>query len=281
MGVEIAASILALLVLVVALALGCGAWRWRARTAALVGRLGPSGETASARYDEREIADLPVPFARYFRSVLRPGQMLPREAHLEWEGQFRVGEAADSWKPFVATQVSRVTPPGFVWDARIRMAPGLQVRVRDSYVDGAGAMRGEILGLFPLIDVHDTPEMASAALLRYLAEAPWLPTALLPSQGVQWTAIGEDSARATLADGATMVSLVFYFNEASEVVRAIAAARHREVRGAFEPTPWEGLYGAYAERGGVRVPAGGSVAWLLPGGPFPYWRGRLVRVIYS
>ena len=37
-------------------------------------------------------------------------------------GEFRLG---NRWKPFRATQVFRIEPPAFCWDADIRMAPGL------------------------------------------------------------------------------------------------------------------------------------------------------------
>ena len=40
--------------------------------------------------------------------------------------------------------------------------------------------------------------MAEGELMRFLAEAAWYPTALLPSQGVRWQGADERSAFATL-----------------------------------------------------------------------------------
>jgi len=34
-------------------------------------------------------------------------------------------------------------------------------------------------------------------------------------------------------------------------------------------------------RDGMRVPMQGEVAWLLPEGPAPYWRGRITDIIYE
>jgi hypothetical protein len=46
-----------------------------------------------------------------------------------------------------------------------------------------------------LVNLRGTPEIAQGELMRFLAEAAWYPTALLPSQGVQWKAIDDFSAK--------------------------------------------------------------------------------------
>ncbi|MET3139334.1 hypothetical protein AAKU61_003715 [Undibacterium sp. GrIS 1.2] len=72
-------------------------------------------------------------------------------------------------------------PPGFEWDARIRMAPGVDVWVRDAYALGKGSLLAAISGFINVVDMHDTAESARGELMRYLAEAVWYLTALLPS----------------------------------------------------------------------------------------------------
>jgi hypothetical protein len=57
--------------------------------------------------------------------------------------------------------------------------------------------------------------------------------------------------------------------------------RHRDVRGIGVLTPWTGRFGNYARRGGMMIPLSGEVEWLLPEGPTPYWRGRIVRAEYE
>ena len=161
------------------------------------------------------------------------------------------------------------------------MFPGLVVNVYDAYIAGIGTLHGEIHGLIRVVHQGDTPEMAEGELLRYLAEAVWFPTALLPSQGVQWTAIDGFHAQATLIDGDTTVSLIFYFNANGEIASSFAASRPRDVGGAMRSTPWAGSYADYAERDGMRIPTRGEVAWHLGGRQLPYWRGRVLKVAYE
>jgi hypothetical protein len=46
-------------------------------------------------------------------------------------------------------------------------------------------------------------------------------------------------------------------------------------------TPWEGRWSDYAERDGMKVPTKGEVAWLMPEGRKPYWRGEVTRLDFS
>src|SRR5437879_2189424 len=203
-GLKATIWLLALLLLVVGGVLVAARLRWRIATARRIARLDIAGVAPRpARFSADELRGLPAPVVRYFRAVLRENQPLVCRARIAQRGDFLVRPEAGEWRPFHAVQRVATHPAGFVWDARIQMAPGLVTFVRDAFVEGRGSMSGSVLGLFPVISLEDTPEIASGALHRYLAEAVWLPTALLPSQGVAWTALDDSSARATLTVPAT------------------------------------------------------------------------------
>ena len=163
-----------------------GAWRWAAGTRALMARLEATRVApVPARYDARELDGLPPAVQRYFRAVLKDGQPIIAAASVEHAGSFNMGETRDQWKPFTSRQRVVTRRPGFVWDGRVVMMPGLPVHVHDAYVAGEGILRPALLGLFTLMDLRGTPELAQGELMRFFAEASWYPTALLPSQGVQ------------------------------------------------------------------------------------------------
>jgi hypothetical protein len=124
-------------------------------------------------------------------------------------------------------------------------------------------------------------EIARGELMRYLAEAVWYPTALLPSQGVRWEAVDANSARASLTDAGIGVSLVFGFNEAGLITTVHSDARGRTVGKRVELTPWEGRFWNFAQRDGMSVPLDGEVSWILPTGRKPYWRGTSTAITYE
>jgi len=204
-----------------------------------------------------------------------------RRARLKQEGEFLIRPEANGWTSFTAMQTAGVSPAFFVWDARMPMAPGIYIRVRDAFAGGQGFMKASILALIPLVAAEGTPGLAAGALQRYLAEAAWYPTALLLSQGVVWTAIDGTSARATLEASGVRVSLEFRFDRNGLVKSVYAPDRPRTVGGREVPTPWEGRWLEYGTRGGMRIPVQGEVAWLLPEGRQVYWKGRITEALYE
>lgn len=231
--------------------------------------------------DFAELDELPPPVAQYFRWALTDGQPLVRSARITTAGEFNSTSSEDGWSPFQATQLFTTQPPGFVWDAAIRMAPGMSVRVRDRYQAGQGAMFAAVLGAVPVVDQSGAPELNAGALIRYLGEAAWLPTALLPSMGVAWTPIDDRSALATLTDSGTTVSLEFHFDDGGKLARIFTPARPREVNGAYENTAWQVTFFHFEQRDGMQIPVEAAVEWQLPDRSLPYWRGRIADTEYD
>src|SRR3990172_7235612 len=119
--------ILALSVLIVA-AIRYGESRWESSTRELRGRLEAARVALLTRtYSEQELEGLPAPVQRYFRTALTPGQPMIEAVSVEHAGTFNMSETGENWRSFVSKQRVIVRRPGFDWDARIRMAPGVNV----------------------------------------------------------------------------------------------------------------------------------------------------------
>lgn len=260
----------------------CGRWRWAGLTAQLLARL-EAGRTPlqPARFDPRELVGLPPPVQRYFRIALTDGMPLVSAVSVDHTGTFNMGETTDQWKPFTSTQRVITGRPGFLWDGRIAVLPGLYVHVHDAYIAGEGILYPTIAGLVTLIDLRGGGDVAQGELMRFFAEAAWYPTALLPSQGIHWEAVDEGRARATLTDGPISLTLTFSFSADGLIESVLAEARGRTVSGKVVPTPWEGRWSNYKTQHGMRVPMTGEVAWLLPEGRKPYWRGHIMKLSYE
>lgn len=270
-------------VLIVAAGLNAwGALRWSGQTEELVARLEASRQpSTTTRFDPRELLDLPLPARRYFGVALTAGQPIVTAVRVEHTGTFNLSETGEQWRPFRSEQRVVTRRPGFVWNARISMIPGLSVRVHDAYVAGEGILHPAILGLFSLTDLRGTKEVAQGELMRFFAETAWYPTALLPSQGVSWSPVDERRADATLDDGPLRLTLRFAFNAAGLIESIRAEGRGRTVGTTVVMTPWEGRYSDYQEREGMRIPLSGEVAWLTPEGRRPYWRGEIRSASYE
>jgi hypothetical protein len=239
----------------------------------------PTGHSAAAlavdAVSARDFAGLPAPVRAYLRRAIQVGATPPSSIMLEQTGELRVGRW---WRPFTATEELKVPPAAFTWDARVRMAPLLTARVRDTYERGVGTVHASVAGLFTMADAHGGATLNAAALHRYLAECVWLPAALLPRYALEWSPIDENRALATLSDAGNRVSLEFTFNDRAEVAQVFTPARGRAVDGGFQPTPWRVLMTRYDERLGFRIPVEAEVSWEIDGAWQPCWRGRVGRV---
>ena len=256
-----------------------GSYRWESDTDRLRAKLTNGRRTIKPKiYDQKEIEGLPEPVQRFFRTVIKDGQAIVAAVKLSQQGLFNMSETENKWSPFTATQFVITQRLGFDWDARIQMAPGVNAFVHDTYLLGEGSLHASLLGLFTVAKIPSTPEANQGELLRFFAEAPWYPTALLPSQGVRWEAINDTSARATLTDGATTVSVVFQFNAEGTIDTFRTEARYRDKLSAM---PWGGRFGEYSVRNGMLIPLEGEVGWEYPEGTRLYFKGRTTEISYE
>ncbi len=223
-------------------------------------------------------AGLPDPAVRYLRFALSPDQRPIRSARVAQSGTFLV-RAPDGWAPFTAVEHFTANPPSFVWTARIRMAPFVVTHVRDSYENGEGAMVAKVGHLFTLAEQHGTLEISSAALLRWLAEAPWLPTALMPSDRLVWQPVDHLTSRITLEDRGLAVSVDVDVSERGEITR-ISADRYRDIDGVGVLTPWVGWFRDYESVDGMMVPKAAEVAWIEDDEAMAYFRCHVDHVEY-
>lgn len=284
---KIAGLVLLGLLLLCAGLLFVGTSRWRAQTATIRSGLVPS-TPAVPRVDFGVLRELPTPVRRYLQLTLADGGPTIRRARIQHSGRFDMGQKAPRWRPFTSDQVVVVRPLGFDWNGRVDMVAGLPARVHDAYVGGRGLLIASVAGLIPVARLggEGTPAQIQRALdegelLRFLAEAVWFPTALLPRDGLEWREVDERSAIAVLHDGGSRVELLFGFGADGFVESVRSEGRGRYVDGEMVPTPWQGRFWNVQERAGMHIPIDGEVAWILPEGARPYWRGTIEQIEFE
>ncbi len=178
------------------------------------------------------------------------------------------------WRPVTAEQLVSVYRSDFVWTARMQLAPGVSADILDAYVGGNGVLEVRPFGSLPLVRASG-PEIGRGELTRYLAELASAPQAMLYNPELCWRAIDQTAVEVSSASPAGPVRLRLMC-EGGDIVAWEADERPRSVRGGTTPTRWQGRCCGYQTLGGYRIPTRSIARWILPEGPFDYWRGEII-----
>jgi uncharacterized protein DUF6544 len=274
------ALILILSLAIVVALLAVGAVRQRRETRQFLATLARMPPAHADRVSFALLEHLPAPVSKYLRFALREGQERIALARFEQIGQLRTDIGSGRWMPFEATHTVAALTAGFLWNAKVRAFPLVHVRVRDAYMAGRGSGDVSLLSAVPIASQAGGVEVNSGSLHRYLAEAPWYPTALLPGATLKWTPINATTALATLTDAATTVSLEFRFTDAGDVAGIYAPGRWGNFNGAYRQVPWEGHFRDYQRQHDMMIPAEGEVGWHVGGRWQRVWSGHIITASF-
>lgn len=233
-------------------------------------------EPKSKVVTEDDIRGLPEPIQRYLRYTGVIGKERIRAVRLKQKGFFRLGDR--HWMPFEAEQYYTTDPPAFVWTVSMKAFPLLSVKGRDMYHEGKGNM---LIKLPPFITITDArgDEIDQGALVRYLNEIMWFPTAYL-NDYIQWESIDSTSAKATMSYQGVTASAILYFNEKGEMTDFVAQ-RYMTVDGKYDLETWSTPIIEYREINGMRLPVKGEGIWKLSSGDFPYIKLEITDIEYN
>lgn len=219
----------------------------RARAARLVQAAGPDV------FGPAETADLPTAVRRYFGASIAEGTPLARSARFVMHGTIKVGQR---WLRFRATQVES-PHHGFLWAARA----GAVIVGSDRYIGGEGGMDWRILGLLRVAHAEG-PDVTRSAAGRGMAEAIWVPTALLPRYGVHWVEVDDHTITATYRLDEVETTLRLSLDDDGLPVSVVFDRwGDPEESGAWTNHRFGFQANGHATFAGVTIPAAGAAGW--------------------
>ena len=181
------------------------------------------------------------------------------------------------WFAFDATQGISLEHVAFHWRAWFPIVPLFRLRVDDWYEDGDGALEARLWGVLRAIRASGA-DVARGEAMRYLAELPWAPTAMLQNRELEWREVEPNVAEVSADVAGACPRVLLQFGEDGDVVRVTADKRPRLVGKRVIETPFVGEFSEYASFGAVRVPTRAEVSWQLPDGAFTYFRGTVTAL---
>lgn len=223
------------------------------------------------------LAGLPELVRRYlqFSGVL--GKPIVRKVIVRQTGRIRTGPEKP-WMRFRATESYSLDPPSFVWSAVAGYGSIPLLTVRDSYVEGKGAVRVKLANLFSLVDARG-PQVDYSSAVRFLSEVVWFPSAFLRSN-FAWTAIDDTSAEVSFTAFGRTVSGKLCFAPDGKPTNFISK-RYKDTAPDSEAQPWSTPATAHGIIDGFNLPIAGQAVWHLESGDFTYIDLRVDAITYD
>lgn len=219
-------------------------------------------------------AELPARVRDFaLRADARPGD-LARSVTFSQTAEMQLKPGAP-WQPLEAVQTVAIGEAGFVWQARQSLGPWPKFQVVDAFVAGQGSLRVRLLGLLGIVNATG-PEVSYGEALRYLAELPWAPDAILGNPAIRWCEIDEEWVAASIDVAGRPATVRFRFNGGGDIAEVFADARETiDDQGNPASYPWQGFFRDYRMIGPRRIPSEGEVGYVRPSGYRPYFQGRI------
>lgn len=219
---------------------------------------------------------LPGVVQEYLRRVLGESMALPQRQYLEQVGDLRFA-LSNRWRSFHATEHRDLVDIAFRWSARMRLAPMTWIDAVDERQGEHGSSSHRLWGRFPM-QTTEGDDIAVSHAMRYLAELPWSPHAMVSNTKLRWREIAENRIEVSTRVCETRICVRFGFNGAGNPVAAYIPDRPCVMNGRTFRSPWQGIYGDFRTVCGIWMPTTAENSWQLPGGPFEYWRGTVTGV---
>jgi hypothetical protein len=196
--------------------------------------------------------------------------------HLKQKGMMRQ-KPEGKWSPMEAEQYITTDLPGFIWNGNIGSS-FMTINGRDKYVNGKGNMLIKIMSAIP-INNSTGEEMDQGAMMRFLAEIVWSPSAVL-NDYIQWTPTGDTTACATMTNCNRTVSGIFYFDYAGDIL-GFEGKRYGNFDGHFSLETWSVRILEHKEFNGIRIGNKCEVTWKLKQGDFTWLQLEVTDISYN
>jgi hypothetical protein len=192
---------------------------------------------------------------------------------LAQKGRMKRALGKDAWMSFSARQSIKCGSCDFAW--RARFGPFGMVEVCDALERGVGRLDVTALGLIPIVRTPNTLALVRGELMRYLAEIPWTPDAILENTALRWRDDGSGGIVVGAGDGAGAAEIVFGLDHEGRIATTFAPDRARATIDPILPTPWRGRFTDYRLHNDRWIPFAAEVAWEIDGREDVYWQGTI------
>jgi hypothetical protein len=236
-------------------------------------------EKSSTPISVSGITHLPEPVQKWLTVTGIVGRAPITSIHMKQNYLIKLKPGQKKWYPTTSEQYATTDPPSFVWKAEVNFLPGITVSGRDKFIENDAEMVFNLLSVISVAKDGHNPKINESALLRFLGEMVWYPSAAL-SDYITWEGIDEDKAKATMTLNELSGEGIFTFDE-SGFVKGFSAMRYQGSGPEAKRTAWEVNIQETGEFEGIKIPTKGKVTWKLESGDWTWAKFEIVAYSFN
>jgi hypothetical protein len=221
-------------------------------------------------YKESQLLGLPEPVQRYFKSILKEDQTIIDYVRLRQEGLYKSNTTSD-WVKIKGEQYTCTEKPAFVWKGETSLFTR-----RDMYLNNSGFMTITKKAIFSTTKLKNK-QLDEIELQKWVCDAVWYPTSLLPNNYIQWLPIDQYKAKLVFKYLEVSFEFLVTFNEIGEIIQMETYRFH----GKKDKVLWMVQMQDYKWMNGIKIPTSMEGTLHFKNVPFPYFKYNLIEIDYD
>ncbi|WP_280770823.1 DUF6920 family protein [Salipaludibacillus daqingensis] len=223
---------------------------------------------------EEMIDPLPEPVQKWLLNSGVIGKKLLTNISFKHQARMKLKPDQKNWYQATSGQYVTTQEPGFIWKVDIAMNPWMNVKGRDTFIDGKGDIQMKLASLLTVANVKNNQEADQSTMQRYLLELPWYPVGAL-SPYITWKEIDNMTAEATMTYKGLVGTAKFFFTEEGEYVKS-SAWRYDTESDSYKECI--GVAKEFQIINGVKIPTKVDVSYVLEDGLFTWYKAEIYEL---
>jgi len=233
----------------------------------------------SISFNSDNFSKLPFVVKKYLQKNINSTSSSPQYCQYSVTGKIKENQKSD-WINITSQNYYLATASDFIKVTEVQNNFPLWTVTVDKYLNNKASTSSKLLASIPTYDFEGN-KLSRSYLVLYLLESVFCPTVLLPNMNVNWKAIDNSKALATIWDNNLKGSAIFHFNTKGEIIKIETEDRYMPDVIDYNREKFTIHFANYKNVGNFNIPTYYEYQWNLAGGDFTFGRFSISDITYE
>ncbi|MBK7104610.1 MAG: hypothetical protein IPH62_04945 [Ignavibacteriae bacterium] len=226
-----------------------------------------------------QIENQPKLIKKYFKTVIDDSSQIPNFITLNQSGEIKTEENSN-WLKIKSAEYFTTQKPNLLLDAEIGNSKFFWIEIVDSYLKSKG---NTLIKINSSVTIGDSwgIEIDKSNLFKYLSEAVYFPSSLLPSENLIWNILDSNIAEIKFTNSKTSVVAKLFFSENETINKIETLDKFRPMNDNYKESLFTIYFSDYKKYNSFLIPTYCEVEWELEKGKFKFGKFKIDNIKYE